>query len=226
MVMLLKIQVYVTLICIVFSCSGQVPNKVSRKFKYCYEPTSDYSNSKLLFNGYYIMKHYPLMSSFKNMEGNVQERLQDTTYNVFMFFKDGFFRMSNTRVERVLYDLDYLKSIEQKVQPEYHEFFNYEFWGIYKFFGDTLKLQYLSHQPRFNPYWTLIEVWYVMVDEKTLKKVYAFNYTNENDLKFRETSVGLEFIETKLNLSSDSWLKYEKWLWCNEQQYRLWKKEH
>ncbi|HRP91176.1 MAG TPA: hypothetical protein PKX92_14195 [Edaphocola sp.] len=225
MVEMFKIGLYFLFTSICFSCNGQVPNRIKKKFNYCYDSKINYSQTKINFNGYYIIKHNPYIISFHDMQGNRKERSQDTTFNTIVFFKDGIFTLGNTKSHRDYYDMEYLKRVEQKIQSEYEQFYNWQYWGIYKIVGDTIKMQYISHQPRFNPYWTLIEVWYVMINEKTLKTVYAMDYTHDNKAEFKENIVTIEFIETSLHLKSDTWLKREKWFWCDEKQYKQWKQK-
>lgn len=208
---------------ICFSCNGQVPNRIRKNFKYCYNPKISYSQTKINLNGYYVMKHNPYQVLYHDMHGNKKERLEDTTFNSIIFFQDGIFKLGDTKSYRNYYNLEYLKKVEQKVQPEYEQFYNWQYWGIYRIVDDTLKLQYVSHQPRFNPYWTLIEVWYVMLDEKTLKAIYTKDFTRDNRVEFKEDIVTLEFIETNFKLKSDTWLKNENWFWCDEEKYKKWK---
>ncbi len=225
MVIRFKLGLLFLFACFCYSCSGQVPLPIRKDFKYCYDPTVNYSQSYIKLNGYYIMKHDPFMIEYHDMQSNRKERHQDTTFNNIMFFEDGVFVLGNTKSNRTFYEIDYLKKVEQKKQPESQQFYNWRYWGIYKIDGDTIKLQYISHQPKFNPYWTLIEVWYKMLDENTLKVVYAKDYIQENKSHY-ESIVTLEYIETNIQLPSNTWLKKEEWFWCDKEKFRAWKKEN
>jgi hypothetical protein len=213
-----KFVLLIFLISFFCSCTSQVPLRVKKNFKFCYDQNVNYSHSFIKFNGYYIMKHDPFMIEYHDMQGNRKERHQDTTFNNIMFFEDGVFVLGDTKSNRTFYEIDYLKKVEQKKQPESEQFYNWRYWGIYKIDGDMIKLQYISHQPQFNPYWTLIEVWYKILDENTLKVVYAKDYIHENK-SHDESIVTLEFIETNIQLPSDTWLKKEEWFWCDESEW-------
>ncbi|MCX6269986.1 MAG: hypothetical protein NTU44_02000 [Bacteroidetes bacterium] len=151
---------------------------------------------------------------------------QDTSFSTTIFFPDGIFMKKDQMMDRSYYDQCYLKKIEKQIQPETDQFYNLYYWGLFKIAGDTLKLHYISHQPWLNPYWTSQEVWYIMFNERTLKAIYAKDYINNNRGPLIEAPITLEFIETNINLPSDTWLKKKKWFWCNEQEYKLYMKQH
>jgi len=134
-----------------------------------------------------------------------------------MFFKDGVFVKNDTKLQRTFYKIDYLRKIEHQKQPETNQFYNWNYWGIYKVNGDTIKLQYVNHQEWTNPYWLLLEVWYKVIDENTLKVIYSKDYSHDRgSISKNENNVTIDFFKTNITLQSDTWLKKEEWFWCNE----------
>lgn len=220
--MRLKLGLFSLIVCFGYTCNSQVPLRVKKNFKFCYDHTINYSQSFIKYNGYYILKHPPFNVVNYDNRGKQIDYSVDTTFSTIMFFQDGVLVCGNTETHRAYYEIDYLKKIEQQIQPETKQFYNAAYWGIYKIDGDTIKLQYISHQPWLNPYWTLIEVWYKMLDENTLKLVYAKDYMHVNKTR-DESIIAIEFVRTDIILPSDTWLKSEKWFWCDEKQYKQWK---
>ena len=210
-----------------YSCNSQVPLRVRKNFKFCYDTTVNYSQSYIKLNGYYLLKYPPYQIVNYDNHGIKIVYDKDTTFVNLMFFQDGVFVLGETKSNRTFYEIDYLKKIEQKIQPESEQFYNGQYWGIYRIEGDTLKMQYISHQPKYNPYWALTGVWYEMRNENTLKVLYTKDYTHDNRgaKTDDENIVVLEFIETNIQLPSDTWLKKEEWFWCDKEKFNAWKKE-
>lgn len=225
MVMRYKLGLFFLLVCFFQSCNSQVPFRVRKNFKYCYDPTANYSQSFIKLNGYYILKYPPNKIVNYDNRGNKIVYDKDTAFANLIFFQDGVFVLGDTKSNRTFYEIDYLKKVEQQKKPESEQFYNGTYWGIYKIDGDTIKLQYISHQPSLNPYWTLIEAWYKKVDENTLKVVYAKDYMHENK-SHDESIITLEFVRTDITLQSNTWLKKEEWFWCQSEEYKAWRKEH
>ncbi len=221
MVVRFKLCLFFFLACFCHSCNSQVPLRVKKNFKFCFNPTVNYSQSGIKLNGYYILKKPPYKVVNYDNRGSKIEYSVDTTFSTIMFFQDGVFVLGDTKTNRTFYEIDYLKKVEQQKLPEYEQFNDGYYWGIYKIAGDTMKLQYISHQTLLNPYWVLIEVWYKMLDENTLKVVYAKDYMHENKSR-DESSISLEFVRTDITLRSNTWLKSEEWFWCNEKEYKMW----
>ncbi len=226
MVIRYRLGVFFLLLCLFQACVSYVPYRIRKNFKYCYDPNVNYSQTKIKLNGYYFIKNNPYIVEYPDADGNIKRVINDTTFNNIMFFQDGVFVMGDTRSDRQFYDMEYLKDVEQKIQPYHDQFYDWYYWGLYQIYGDTIKMQFISHQPFLNPYWVLIEVWYKMNEENTLSVVYAENYTHDNTKSSLNEVVFLEFVETNIILPSDSWLKKNEWFWCDKEKFRAWKRSN
>jgi hypothetical protein len=148
-----------------------------------------------------------------------------------MFFADGIFvREFEQLICNSCADLDdkiqYLRNLENNKEGKVSLFYNSFVWGVYKIEGNTVKTQSTNRQSWPNPYWDLFEQWYLIKENGTLELVYTKNlidgrYSSEK----QNTYDTYDFIETNLNLTSDTWLKNEKWFWCDEEQYKKWKEK-
>jgi len=220
-----KLGLLFLLVCFCYSCSSQVPLRVKKNFKFCYEPTVNYSQSFIKLNGYYIFKNPPYKTVNYDNRGSRIENTVDTTFSTIMFFQDGVFVLGDTKSKRTFHEIDFLKKVEQQMEPESEQFYNGNYWGIYKIDYDTIKLQYISNQPLLNPYWVLTEVWYKILDENILEVVYAKDYIHKNK-SHNKSIINIKFVKTDIILQSNTWLKSENWFWCDREKFKAWKKEN
>jgi len=103
--------------------------------------------------------------------------------------------------------------------------------GMYWIEGDTIKTRSFGQSGgRLSP-WSLHEVWYKIIDRQTLKIIYEKPLL-DMDVRYVQTVEEWQSnYQAKRSLvrfhcadsipSSDySWLKKEKWIWCNEQDWK------
>jgi hypothetical protein len=94
-------------------------------------------------------------------------------------------------------------------------FYNGFNWGLYTIHGDTIKTQSVNRQPWYNPYWYLVEIWYQIKEDGTLVQVYGKGLITKAEFApSRDDNIPFVFIETDLEIPSDTWLKKQKWFWC------------
>jgi hypothetical protein len=207
-----------------------VPLRVRKNFTLCYDSSTNYSNSKIKLNGYYVniepfeRPHYDLKT------GEKKGSTLDTIYTNIMFFSDGLvirgFNGLNCGNCDIFSNSQLLFDVSQNKKLETESFYNGFNWGIYTIEGDTIKLHILNHPPRFNPYWHLFEQWYLINNDGSLSPIYSKNLIDGRVSALASiTRDTFKFIETNIILPSDTWLKKEEWFWCDKEKYRAWKKE-
>lgn len=203
------------------SCKNYVPRRVKKSFTLCYDPTANRANSKLRMNGYYLRKNAPYEVVGYGPNDQAYRYTVDSTFSYMMFFKDGIWVQSRTRSYRDTNYHSYVQSLSNADNLEGEYFYFFQRWGLYSIEEDTLKVQCVNHNHWPNIYWHFSEVWYLILDEKTLKPIYAKDNMNDgaSNIDASET-VTLEFIETKGALPSSTWLKRHKWFWCEMDDYK------
>lgn len=200
------------------SCISQVPLRVKRNLTFCFNPAADYTNSKIQLNGYYVSvkpferPHYDIKTGKK-----VSSTL-DTIYTNMMFFSNGLvitgftgLNCGNCDIES---NIQFLIDVSQNKVSETKAFYNGFNWGVYKIDGDTIKMQCVNHQYWSNPYWYLFEHWFLINEDGSLLPIYSKNLIDNTILNEKPIKSIYNFIETNIQLPSDTWLKNEEWFWC------------
>ncbi|HNW98228.1 MAG TPA: hypothetical protein PKK00_07460 [Bacteroidales bacterium] len=208
-----------------YSCAGIVPIRVKKNFTLCYDSNANNNHSKIQMNGYYMfINNYRYTYDYNG-------KLTDTvpcnpTYHRIIFFKDGIvvkgqfggLKCANCDTETTN---QFLKMVSQNKQPETSVFYGYN-WGVYKVIGDTIKMQTVNSQTWPNPYWYLFENWYLINNDSSLSPIYSKNLIDDKEIRGdAEIPKTYKFIETNLQLPSDTWLKKEKWFWCNKEDWKI-----
>jgi hypothetical protein len=199
--------------CITCGCIYQVPYRVRKQFTQCYNPRTDYSKTSLRFNGYYILKTEPYLA-IDSRGGNAGSRDADTAFNKLMFFPDGIFVLASSNSSRKFYDLNMLTRLNKKHDLDSELFYRTGNWGLFELIGDTLKMQRTNSNDRLNPYWVYGENWSTLSGD-SLVYIHYKNYPQNVGRK-----AWLEFVETNTQLESNTWLKKEKWFWCNKSDFK------
>ena len=97
--------------------------------------------------------------------------------------------------------------------------------GMYWIEGDTIKVRCFGQfGGRFSP-WSFYEVWFKIIDRNTLEGVFSKSLldmdTSDEEWQPNYKRVLFRFHCADSIPSSDySWLKEEKWFWCNEQDWK------
>jgi hypothetical protein len=61
----------------------------------------------------------------------------------------------------------------------------------------------------------LVEIWYQIKEDGTLVQVYGKGLITKAEFApSRDDNIPFVFIETDLEIPSDTWLKKQKWFWC------------
>jgi hypothetical protein len=161
-------------------------------------------SEKLNINGYYVMfyKDIPVNMIF----------FDDNTFASGFFFKDN------------LSEQDIQQNLKINV-TQYDNSPKVGYWGGYKFEGDTLIAQYLSHASLLAP-WVFSEECYKFINDTTIRLIYIKELINDRYYYFDS---GVDSLDVKYSLahfhqadslfSSDNWLKEEKWMWKNEEDW-------
>lgn len=104
-------------------------------------------------------------------------------------------------------------------------------WGGYSIYNDTLKGFFMTGpDSRPNRPWGY--VWFKIIDKNTIREI-CFKWqepiTAADVFAFKNTRA--KNISNATFIPSDSlpnpnlsWIKNKKWFWCDEQQFKLWKK--
>lgn len=211
------------------SCAYQkVPITVKQTFSYCIMNDSLYNNNKFDLTGYYEFFRY-----IKN-ENNEIILKDSTSSNRYFFFKDGTFMI--IRHPKRNLESNFEEMISYVKQGKKHPGYYNTDWGAYRLFGDTIKAQYMNHKSFMaENRMYLFEEWFFIQNYNTIQHVggkYLVAY-NGGELVVNKkpgfidkySSIQLKpatFVPVKNIPPPNSWLKNEKWFWCNEKDYMEW----
>lgn len=180
------------------------PDIKMRHKVYCYSPTTNF-NSILQYNGYYEQTIV-----FEREIGNFKKVI-DTVYRRMLFYPDGI--------------------IINEFDPKLFESKNRYYvgnWGSYIIKDDTIKI-HLVFTSVYDGF-----VWYVIKDKYTLREIVGKigRDITSNDIKAISKPTNLlyesDFIFRNyypLPNPDLSWIKNKKWFWCNEQEFKKWRKK-
>lgn len=200
----------------------RVPMTIRNQFSFCYEANEAELN-RFNIQGYYRVLHVKKKFS-KNFELEY-----DTTFANLLFFNDGTFA---SEFYNNIDDMEHLFN-EISKHGKNSDFFRTGYWGVYIIDGDTLKTQSINHPSALSSTWHAVERWYKIVDMETIriigaKKLGTSTGETKTTMSFNRRADEIfweaKFIPQEILPSSDSWLKDEKWFWCNEENYKAWKK--
>ena len=99
-------------------------------------------------------------------------------------------------------------------------------WGVYKIDKDTIVVQTVTKAGIFSMPWSVSEFKYEIIDRQTLKWIYYKSLpADKNDRnnpydRSRSKNIISKFVPADSLPSSDCWLKEEKWIWQNEQDWK------
>lgn len=175
----------------------------------CY--SAGVNSMKLEMNGYFEVKEY---------DENLTQK-DTTVYNRIVLYEDGFC-VSNFSP----------KYFEKNKEKRYGFYRRGTQFGSYQIQNDTLKIHFVESPGGMS--WTDGFIWFEIIDSKRIKQIarnfrtpitekdlidYKAKYDNQSSL------VGNFVPYDTLPIPNKSWLKNEKWFWCNEEEYNIWKLE-
>lgn len=216
---------------------SNVPEKNRQNLIYCYQDKNTGIDSLININGYFQMGETPGgVYGFGKSVWKV-----DTNYTNYMFFKDGTFLCQFGDYHYPGNIPKYFQEVvENTKQGKSDEFYKGFQWGGYIICGDTIKAQYINHPHVLSDGWMSYEEWFKVIDKNTIKNIFKQSlcgdkriiYDNKTaeDTKYTGgdktyTLLPAKFISTPVVPSSDCWLKYKKWFWCDGNKYEEWKKK-
>jgi len=190
------------------SCASQ-PREITSKSNIKLEVRNQNIRDYIEIDGYYQG------TNANNRDGG-RIFFEDGTSGSFGF-KDGVTEeMKRENLSQAIY------SWEQKGQVRWGHY-----WGVFKIDKDTIVLQTFNRAGIFSMPWSLYEEKYEIIDKQTLKIIYQrpLYPTDKNELKKDPYEIGKrniidKFIPADSLPSSDCWLKEEKWIWRNEQDWK------
>lgn len=105
-------------------------------------------------------------------------------------------------------------------------------WGKYIIDGNIIKGQYIL--PPGAQTWINTEIWFKIIDSQTIEELY-FKYkekiTDQEVKECQEKGIKSGYTSAKffpldsLPNPDKSWLKNQKWFWCNEEDYNEFMKQ-
>jgi hypothetical protein len=101
------------------------------------------------------------------------------------------------------------------------------YWGVYKIRGDTL-IMFKYDEGSFWKGWSLYEYQYKILDRNSIQRIYIkgllkedLRYDRNNNISpWKKNDEPAIFFPADSLPSSDCWLKEEKWIWRNEQDWK------
>jgi len=97
------------------------------------------------------------------------------------------------------------------------------YWGVFKIEGDTIITYYYS-KGSFWANWIFREIRYKIKDRTTIIPIYSkglLKYDEQNNINTWISNGQEQIFHPADSLpSSDNWLKEEKWIWRNEQDWK------
>jgi hypothetical protein len=218
----------------IFGCAyyPNIPKSIENSFTYCYAGKSTGIDTLINIDGYYralsLYKRSPTVGGFLK---DTSIYYIDTFYHYFMFYEDGIFvsRVSEHYYDNNTKELEkkdvslILKDIAENPETLHANNFYINFWGGYIICGDTIKMQSMFKGMSLNAGWHLREDWYKVIDKNTIIRINAFNLpTTEISQPKNKTSHPIIFFPIPAKPKpGKSWILKEKWFWCNEEDWRV-----
>jgi hypothetical protein len=139
--------------------------------------------------------------------------------NCRMFFEDGMwvsfsFQWGTTENESKSNMLKYIGKWTEKKQVRWGDF-----WGVYKIVNDTLVV-YRYMKGSFWAVWSLYEEKYKIIDKRTIKRVSYSGLLKADHNSCKVLNEDYFYVAADSLPTSDCWLKEEKWIWRNEQDWK------
>ena len=140
-----------------------------------------------------------------------------------MFFEDGTYVSFsfNRDIPENERKTNMSKSVTRWIGNKQVNWGNY--WGVYKIEGDTLIAYYYLRGSFWTP-WYLNELRYKIIDRTTILPIYSKGLLPSDEQYGRDPWLKnanyFHFTPADSLPSSDNWLKEEKWIWRNEQDWR------
>jgi len=203
-----------------WSCAHKpISKEIKNEFTNRFEGMNTGIREKLNVDGYYQYWRKEFI------EVNPKTNRRDTFFYNLIFYEDGTFLYNFSSSSKDLNIDEYLKQVTKngKGDPFYISFY----WGIYKMSHNTIITQCInnSSKARLNP-WDAGETWFKIVDRNTLQRLYDKDFRKmspddilENEKAIANSSFAIYHPAAIIPLPY-TWLKKEKWLWANEEDWK------
>lgn len=199
------------------SCSYlRQSSETIKNFTLCFDDKYTGIDSLINCSGYYYSKP---SASLLQKNTNIQPR--DTIAETYIFYKNGFFIKGFSKL------FCYQTSENLKKYKD----LNGGKWGLYTLSGDTIKAQFVESPSTMS--FEKGEWWFKIIDRNTIQLLdfkYRIRLTSE-EVKKSQLSKQIDdlplckFARIDAMPNPDkSWVKMEKWFWCNKEKYKEWKK--
>jgi len=209
-----KVMILPLSLLVFYGCSyPNIPTEIKQKFAVCYTGKDTGIESHIEINGYYTIYE------------------QNNYRNNMIFFKDGMFA-SQFIIIPDLYASDTCINLIQgrTLIRNNKSYINSEFYsGMYWIVGDTIKVRDLNRSSQLSSIF-FSESWFKIIDRQTLQYIYykplIVDIRTYAVKTIEEWQNGRNLPLAKYHCvdsipSSDSWLKEQKWLWCNEEDWKV-----
>ena len=194
-----QLILFVSLLCCL-SCASQKREIIS-KSTIKLEGKNTNVRDLIEIDGYYCMSEYP--------DSNCRMFFEDGTWVDFSFKRN----LSENEIQ-----VNMSKSVNSWIKDEQVRWGSY--WGVYKIEGDTL-IVHRYDKGSFWKVWSLHEERYKIIDSKTIQRIYFKGLLKGNgDYDPWRVNDNFYFTSADSLPSSDCWLKEEKWIWRNEQDWK------
>lgn len=191
--------------------------ETAKSFTFCYDNTDTGIDKLLNFNGFYYDKN--LISSETSAD---ESNKKYASGNNFIFYRDGIF----------VKDISAEWFDNGAKGQAYADYYYGAEWGRYVISGDTIKIQHI--EPLGGASWGKKETWFKIIDNNTIQRLY---YKHKEPIVAQEVNKYMQNLQEKdfvlysfISLQNipdpnQSWLKNEKWFWCDKKAFKAWKKE-
>lgn len=206
---------------LIWSCSHKPISKTVREeFTNRFEGKIIGIREKINIDGYYQYWKKGLIRV------NSQTGQRDTGFFNVVFYDDGTFLYNFFSVLNYPKDLnEYLKAVASngRSDPFYEGFY----WGVYRIINDTIVAQYTDNASKtYLAPWNAGETRFKIVDRNTLQHLSDRDFKKSTDGKMAAAKNSNGNTSSVIYHPVDvipppyTWLKKEKWLWANEENWR------
>ena len=215
----MKVIISIFIIFCTLSCSYKpISKEVKGYFTNRFEGKKTGIEKLLSIDGYY--------QSWEEKGIDYKTGKRDTFFLNVLFYNDGTLLYNFFKPHDYEGNTDmYLKQVAKKWKEDpYYVAFD---WGSYILSNDTIKAQYISnaHHAYLAP-WDAEEQWFKIIDKKTIKPIYFRLLDKMNDDQVKDFKNKVEASKELIFQQVDTipppycWLKEEKWLWRNEEDWK------
>jgi len=195
---------YLAFVCFaVFSCS--VPRTIKNEFL-------NYSNNV-----------YPDTTLKNRVYTKLDSSVRDSFYTTYILLKDGTFLTGFGGYPPHILSDEIKKATSSELKNYNRTVYNSYYKGLYIIKGDTIIANYVNN-PAPPKVWFAYEKKFLILNDCLIRQIYCKQLGVDDRPNYQQT----DFNCLPINVIDeiDIWLKYKKWFWLNEMEYKDWKKQH